>query len=132
MNRHRLAVLSVVLFAGVALAGCAVLGGARTAPVLGTWRYEMSNPAQGSFSGVMTLREEDDGYGGHLTVQEMSIDEEMVVESLETESGGFILEGRAAGYRFTMTGLVEGDTMTGENNVQGVGLFQLSGTRVEE
>lgn len=132
MTRYRLVVFSTVVFASIAFAGCALLGGARTPPVFGTWSYEMNNPAQGSFSGVMTIHEDDEGYSGRMTVQEMNIDEAMVVESLDTEGGSFTLEGRAAGYSFTITGLVEGDTITGENNVQGVGRFRLSGTRVEE
>lgn len=118
------------------LAGCSGPREAATppAPTLeGTWDYTMMNPSQGELSGRMTITKADDGtYHAHITITEMGLDERHTLDSLETDGTVFTMRGSAAGTTYVMTGTLNGDTFSGENDVQGVGVFTINGTRVAE
>ena len=126
MKRCYLLPLLLVFF----VAGCASSREAAQPAVFGTWTYTMSNPSQGDLTGVMTIEPGDDGaYTGRVSVVEMGIDEAMTVRSLELDGDAFTLVGSVAGSDFTITGVVDGDEMTGENDVRGVGVFTMRATR---
>ena len=119
-----------VLLAVLLLAGCASSREAARPAVFGTWDYSMSNPSQGTLSGQMTIEQAEDGtYTGRVSVVEMGINEPIAIRSLEIDGDAFTLVGSAAGSDFTITGVVEGDTMTGENDVAGVGVFSMRASR---
>jgi len=121
---------------GLALAslqtGCTLLGlGTKAPPVIGAWQYTMTSASQGNFNGVLTLQEhEDDGYTGHLTAVEANIDAALTVHSLDVDGSAFRLHAAVEQYEFTMSGTVDGDAMTGTNDVVGVGVFDLTATRM--
>ena len=124
---------AMLLLVTYTMMGCASSREAARPAILGAWQYTMENPSQGALSGQMTIQEADDGtYTGHLTVQEMGIDEPMMINDLFLEGDSFALEGRAAGYDFTMTGVIQDDVITGENDVQGVAVYSLRATRAGE
>ena len=126
MKRCYLVPLLLVLF----VAGCASSREAAQPAVLGTWTYTMTNPSQGDLTGIMTIEQGDDGaYTGRVSVVEMGVDEAMMIKSLEIDGDTFTLVGNAAGADFTITGVVDGDEMTGENDVAGVGVFTMRATR---
>lgn len=115
------------------MVGCASSREAARPALFGSWQYTMENPTQNTLTGQMTIQEAEEGaYTGHLTVQEMDINEPMVINTLDIEGDSFALQGRAAGYNFTMTGVVEDGMITGENDVQGVAIYSLRATRVAE
>ncbi len=127
------AVGCLLLVASLALTGCASTKGAGQQPaVYGVWDFSMFNPGQGTLTGVMTLGQAEDGsVTGHVTIREMGVDEAIEVHSLDLDGPAFTLNGRATGTDFTITGVVAGDEMTGENNVAGVGVFAMTATRMK-
>ena len=126
MKRSYLVPVLLVLL----VAGCATSREAARPAVLGTWTYTMSNASQGDLSGIMIIEQGEDGaYTGRVSVVEMGIDEAMTIRSLELDGDAFTLVGNAAGSDFTITGVVDGDEMTGENDVAGVGVFAMRVTR---
>lgn len=127
--------LSLLLIASLMLGGCASLKKDETPPLYGTWFFTMNNPSQGELTGTMTFGEAEDGtYMGHVSVNEMGVDEDMQIKSLEMDrdAGTFTLMAFAAGTDFTMQGTIVGDKMTGTNNVAAAGEYTLEATRVED
>ena len=51
---------------------------------------------------------------------------------VEIDGNSFSLQGAAANSAFTMTGVIDGNVMTGENDVTGVGVFAMEATRQVE
>jgi hypothetical protein len=99
---------------------------------VGAWAFTMGsggNEAQG------TLRIDPDG-GGRIEIPMQGIASNVSEGALRFDAEGFTWSGRlSAGIlgpvQYTMTGAVEGDQMTAENAVPGVGTFALSGQRRE-
>ena len=81
-------------------------------------------------TGVLTLEETEDGsLTGRIIVIEANIDDDIIVDSLEIDKKNFTLMASVAGTGFTLIGTVDGDSMVGENDVVGIGVFTLSATR---
>jgi len=125
----------MLLVASLMLGGCASLKKDETPPLYGTWFFTMNSASQGELTGTMTISEAEDGtHKGRIMVNEMGIEEEMQIKSLEMdrEAGTFTLKGFAAGTDFTMQGTIVGDEITGTNKVDAAGEFTLEATRVED
>lgn len=134
-TRATVSCLCMLLAAALLFGGCASLKKDKTPPLYGTWFFTMQSLTQGELTGTMTFGEAEDGsYVGHVSVNEMGVDEDMEIKSLEMnrETGEFTLMGFAAGTDFTITGTVMGDKMTGTNNVAAAGEYSLEATRVED
>ena len=137
MNRLQpgLPLFSIILILAVAQGGCVLLGGGtKTPPVFGTWDFTMDNVSSGTITGTITLQEDaDESYSGTVTAPDAGLQNTALdIESLEIAEPAFTLKASAAGTPFTIVATVEGDTMSGTNDVVGVGLFQFSATRVQE
>ena len=134
MNRlpNWLPLFFVVLTLSLSQVGCAILGGGtKTPPVFGTWDFTMDSPSQGTMSGTMTLQQEEDGsYSGRISVAEVGIDDAVDFETFEIDGPVFSLHASVAGNAFKLNGTVDGDTITGTNDVTGVGVFSFKATRV--
>ncbi len=125
--------LFLVVFS-LSQAGCALLGGGtKTPPVFGTWTYAMDNPSQGTITGEMMLQQEEDGsYSGRISAVEAGINDAVTIESLEIDGPIFRLHAFVAGNEFKLNGTVDGDMMSGTNDVIGLGVFKFNATRVVE
>lgn len=126
--------LSLFAIFALSLAGCTLLGGGtKTPPVFGSWNYSMDNSSQGTMTGAMTLQQEEDGsYTGRISAVEAGINDVLRIESLEIEGPVFRLHGVVSGNEFKLNGTVDGDTMSGTNDVIGLGVFKFTATRAEE
>ena len=125
--------LIVVMMLAVSLSqiGCTLLGLSKKPSVFGTWNYSMMDPSVGTLTGVMVLEEQEDGsYTGRISVVESGIDDALIVDLLEIDGPAFTLQGSVAGSQFIFSGTVDGDMMTGTNEVIGLGTFAVNATRI--
>lgn len=101
---------------------------ATTAPVehadlSGTWNYTMTNSEEGTITGVITIqRGANASYTGHITANEMDLDNDMSISKAQLNGSNFIYEGEvvttSGNIPFAMSGTITGNAMEGNNNVQ--------------
>lgn len=105
-----------------------------TPAAVGTWDFRMDNPeGGGALTGTLTIN--PDG-SGRIAVPQQRIDAPVQDGALEAEGGAFTWRGRVASpmgpLGFNLRGEVNGDRMTAQNELAGVGTVALTATRQAE
>ncbi|MEM1041179.1 MAG: hypothetical protein AAGI91_00975 [Bacteroidota bacterium] len=139
--------LALALFAAFLIAGCttprdsADTDGA-TSPaggppnvstyVYGTWDYTMTALAGGdTVTGMLTIPEEG---SGRFTMSD-GTDAALDAPALSVTAPNFVLDGRVLAdepFGLSLAGSVAGDNMEAEANLDGMGAYRLTATRVQE
>lgn len=134
MHALRPLMFCLALYSVLVWAGCTTAKQPpATPPVLGTWTYTMDNPAQGTITGTMILAVREDGtYTGHVKAIEIGIDETLVVKTLDLDGPAFTMRGWLTGMELVLEGTVNGNTITGTNQVIGMDTFAFTAQRVME
>lgn len=96
---------------------------AEDAELSGTWNYTMTNPEEGTLTGIITIQKgANASYTGHITANEMELDNDMSISKAQLNGSNFMYEGDVitpeGNIPFAMSGTINGNAMEGENNVQ--------------
>lgn len=126
----------LVLIVGGLLAGCASSRKAAE-PALspnGNWDYVIANTPQGDARGTIAINDEEDGLSGEMYVDILSqsapVRDVAFQDSMLTFNVSFDADGQVIDCKADMKLL--GDTMEGNFDVAGFGIFKLTASRVTE
>ncbi len=128
-----LAFLIVLLLAGGLAAGCASTSKMAAPSPVGEWSYFIPNTPEGDVHGTIMVASQGDAYSGEMYVDllDQTFPIEDVVFSDSTFSFKALLDanGQIIGTVTSMT--LNGNTMRGTTEVDGVGEFEITATRKE-
>lgn len=105
--------------------------GLEASPAVGTWAFSMDNPMGGAaLAGTLVIA--PDGTG-RIAVPSQGIDSAVQRGALEARGSAFVWRGEIGSpmgpLAFVMRGEVEGDRLTGRNELAGLGSFRLEAER---
>ncbi|MFB3133138.1 MAG: hypothetical protein ACE10K_11505 [Rhodothermales bacterium] len=127
-----LASLVVLLLAGALAAGCASTSKMAAPSPVGEWSYIIPTP-QGDAHGTIMVASEGDAYSGEVYVD--VLDQTVPIEDVTFTDSTFSFkvtldaDGQIIGTVTSMT--LNGNTMRGTMEVDGVGEFEITATRKE-
>lgn len=128
-----LASLIVLLLAGALATGCASTSKMAAPSPVGEWSYFIPNTPQGDVRGTIMVALEDDVYSGEMYLdildQTIPIDEVMFTDSTFSFTAIIDANGQIIGTSTTMT--LNGDSMKGIMEVEGIGPLGITATRKE-
>ena len=125
--------LVVLLLAGALTAGCASTSKMAAPSPVGEWSYFIPNTPQGDVRGTIMVALEDDAYSGEMYID--ILDQTFPIEDVTFTDSTFsfkaLLEanGQIIGTVTSMT--LNGNTMKGTMDVEGLGEMEITATRKE-
>ena len=124
--------LTVLLFTGLMLSGCAMLRGNTTPEAVGVWNYTVLNTPEGDAPGTVTITWVDGIFAGHITNELLQQTSPLTNISFDDDTLSFVAVFDINGQDVptTTTVMVEDDTVEGSMEVPGFGTFSVNGSRV--
>ena len=126
-----LAFLVVLLLAGGLATGCASTSKIAAPSPVGEWEYVIPNTPQGDAHGTIMVASEGDAYSGEMYIdllnQTVSIEDVAFTDSTFSFKALLDANGQIIGTVTSMT--LNGDTMKGTMEVEGLGEFEITATR---